>query len=71
MERGGAAYWSLLVEDLEAEGVAVTDLTPCLRAAGGSQRGELFMPQGHWSPLGNRLVADELLGALPSGKEVL
>ena len=65
VERGGAPYWSRLVEDLEAEGVAVTDLTPSLRAAGGSERSELFMPEGHWSPLGNRLVADELLVALP------
>jgi hypothetical protein len=33
--------------------------------AGAPERTELFMPQGHWSPEGNRIVADALRELLP------
>ncbi|MHC4263706.1 MAG: hypothetical protein ACYSWX_14370 [Planctomycetota bacterium] len=57
--------WRPLMRDLQAAGVVVHDLTRTLLDAGAPERTELFMPQGHWSPEGNRIVADALRDLLP------
>lgn len=64
VKSGSTRYWGRFLDQLEARGVDVFELTGCLLRAGGPERRELYMPQGHWSPEGNRLVATELLRLL-------
>lgn len=62
LDGGGPAYWQAFVEDLSKSGVAVLDLTPALLRAGlrDVRSGEFWMPEGHYSPRTNQLVADEI-----------
>jgi hypothetical protein len=59
----GAAYWDDLVDDLRAAGVDCFDASPPLRLAGGAAEPALWMPQEHYSPKGNAVVADAIRAA--------
>jgi len=57
LTRTGAGYWQPLARSLEASGIEVLDLTEKLLAAGVDQGDPFWMPEGHYSPRTNRLVA--------------
>lgn len=56
----GSAPWAEISARLLAQGVALTDLSPALLAAGGAAEDSLWMPGGHYSPAANARVAAEL-----------
>lgn len=56
---GPAPAYVTFVEALESDGVDVVDVTEALAAADVPGAG-LFAPGGHWSPAGNRVVAERL-----------
>ncbi|MBK6943070.1 MAG: hypothetical protein IPH13_23095 [Planctomycetes bacterium] len=56
---GPAPAYATIVEALQADGVDVVDVTDALAIADGPGAG-LFAPGGHWSPAGNRVVAERL-----------
>lgn len=56
---GPAPAYATFVEELESDGVDVVDVTEALAAADGPGAG-LFAAGGHWSPAGNRVVAERL-----------
>ena len=59
--RGLRSPFSPLMADVAAAGIDHVDLTPAfMAAAGGGGMGHLFMPGGHYSPAGNRVVAASL-----------
>ena len=60
LERRGVAYWQPLLVELEQRGVEVIDLSAELRAHHGATDAALWAPEGHYSPAGNRIVADAL-----------
>jgi hypothetical protein len=57
-------YWRGLVADLEGRGLECIDVTPVLQAAGAAEDRSLWMPQQHYGPEANRLVADAVERAL-------
>jgi len=60
----GRGYWEDWVARLMTRGMSVIDLSPVLEEA--MEPGPLFMPKGHYTDLGNEIVAKrlvELLGA--------
>ena len=57
----GRGYWEELCRELAAGGTEVCDLSSALDAG---PRHELFAPHGHYSPKGNRVVAEALEGML-------
>jgi hypothetical protein len=60
--------WELFLEDLTARGVECIDTTPALLAVGAAAETSFWMPLGHYTPEGNRVVADALDPALwPQG----
>jgi len=59
-----APFWDGLVRDLAGRGIECIDCTSALLAGGAEHDGAYWMPEGHYSPTGNRLVADELGRAL-------
>ena len=63
-DRFGGLYWGRFVEELQRMGVEVHDLSPVIERAGGLDNPELWMPEGHYSPLANRLVAEGMLAHL-------
>lgn len=62
---GSPAYWSRLVADLERRGISTFDAGPALLAAGAATDDALWMPEGHYAPAANGIVADAVLGWLP------
>lgn len=52
--------WAGLVDELERDGIEVVDVTPDLPGPGDPRWNELYLPGSHWTPLGNRLVAERL-----------
>lgn len=56
---GPAPAYATFVDALSADGVDVVDVTEALAAADVPGAG-LFAPGGHWSPAGNRVVAERL-----------
>jgi len=54
------AYWNTLALELRDAGVEVVDLADALIDAGAIEDDTLWAPQQHYSPAGNRIVADEL-----------
>lgn len=56
----GAPYWSGLCEDFDEAGIEVVDLTDALLAAGALESDAYWMAGGHYSALGNRIVAQAL-----------
>ena len=62
LDASGVAYWQAFVDDLSQSGVAILDVTPALLRAGvrDGRSEEFWMPEGHYSPRTNRLVADEI-----------
>lgn len=61
-ERRGTPYWSTLARELADGGIEVLDVGPRLLEVGAADddEGRYWMPQSHYSPLANRIVADEL-----------
>jgi hypothetical protein len=64
LDASGSAYWARWVEALRQEGFDVFDLTPALQSAGGARDPRLWAPQTHYSPDGNRVVAEALAAYL-------
>lgn len=62
-EADGVASWDPLVEGLAEEGISALDLTDALLAGGALEDPGFWMPGVHYSPLGNRVVAEALHGA--------
>ncbi len=62
--RAREAYWSGLVRELRAHGIDCIDLTPALLEAGAPEADDWWMPQEHYAPAANRLVAGALAEAL-------
>lgn len=58
----GATYWSPLLDELRADGVEVVDVTKVLQTARSGKQ-PLWLPGGHYTVEGNRLVAEALLYA--------
>lgn len=56
----GAPYWSQLSTDFVGAGIEIVDLTDALLAAGALESDEFWMGGGHYSALGNRVVAQAL-----------
>lgn len=63
---GDRGCWQGLLDRLELRGIAVTDLSPALVAAGACADGALWAPGGHYSARGNARVAELLLPLLES-----
>ena len=61
---GGSTVYEPLVRTLRRDGVAMLDLIDAFRQRPGPDLEVLFMPGGHYSPIGNSLVADAIGGAL-------
>jgi len=57
------AYWDGLLWDLRAAGVDCLDTTGALAVAGGAGEPGLWMPNHHYSPQGNAVVADAIRAA--------
>jgi hypothetical protein len=53
-------YWAGLVEDLQGSGLECVDVTPDLLNAGLETADRFWMPQEHYSPEGNCIVAGAL-----------
>jgi hypothetical protein len=62
-DTAGRGYWEELSEELERGGVEVFDLSEALETSG-VPRGDLYMPNGHYSPEGSAVVARALAGLL-------
>lgn len=60
----GHSYWRALEDEMRAGELEVIDFTDALRAAGGETNDALWAPEGHYSPAGNRAVAEELAARL-------
>ena len=62
MDVGGVADEHAFVDDLSQSVVTILDVTPALLRAGvrDGRSEEFWMPEGHYSPRTNRLVADEI-----------
>ena len=60
---GARGYWRNWVDELEQRGVEVLDVTPDLLRAGVVQGEEFWMPEGHYTPRSNRLVAEAIAAA--------
>lgn len=58
--RDGRGYWEGLTDELRAAGVEVLDASKALQAAGGAEEPGLWMPEGHYSPEANAVVAREI-----------
>jgi hypothetical protein len=58
----GRGYWEPWAAELASSGVLVLDASAALAAAGPVEG--LFAPHGHYSPEGNRIVAQVLAGVL-------
>ncbi|MCB9904773.1 MAG: hypothetical protein H6831_10235 [Planctomycetes bacterium] len=56
----GAPYWAAVCADFEEAGIEVVDLSDALLAAGALESDEYWMGGGHYSALGNRVVAQTL-----------
>lgn len=62
LRENGHAYWAPLLAELRAQGIEVLDATDALVAAGGDEEPTLWAPQGHYSPRGNLVVAENVVG---------
>jgi hypothetical protein len=56
----GETYWSGLTADLEQQGIEVVDLSDTLLESGALEEDHYWKPGGHYSALGNFLVAEAL-----------
>ena len=63
MVSDGQAYWTAFVESVERAGMRTLDVSKALMGAGATESDDCWMPLGHYSPLGNRLVAETVLQA--------
>jgi hypothetical protein len=57
---GQAPISAPLIDDLRARGIDYLDVTEAFLARGAARLDDWFMPQGHYSPSANRLVAEWL-----------
>lgn len=71
--RDGSPYWLGLLEDLRAAGIECLDVGPRLVAEGAAEGPEerFWMPQLHYSPRTNRIVAEELARQLSAPRSEL
>jgi hypothetical protein len=60
-------YWKSWTEELELQGVEVLDVTSELLRAGVEPGAEFWMPEGHYTPHSNRLVAEAITSGWFSG----
>ena len=58
----GRGYWEDWADRMKERGVSVIDLSPVLEEA--MESGPLFMPKGHYTDLGNEIVAKRLVEVL-------
>jgi hypothetical protein len=57
----GKRYWQPFVDSIEAAGLRTLDPTAELLDAGALEDRDFWMPDWHYGPLGNRVVADAIL----------
>lgn len=56
----GHGYWQGLVDELARDGIEVIDTSDALAAAGAATDARAWVPDGHYSAEGNRIVAEDI-----------